>query len=158
VNSRTPRLSLLVLALSALSACSTDVGADEPPSVTGGAIELAVSETCTEVEEPKCVSVQGEKILLPSAFERANVENATAAEGQGPNTVDVTFTEDGSTVLHTLTEKAAGAKDSARLVVKIGGEIQSVVTVMEAVAEGRVQISFSPNISAQEAVDLIHEG
>lgn len=158
MHSRTTRLSLVMLALLVVSACSAGVVADERTSVTGGAIELAVSAACTEGADPKCILVKGENIVLPSAFERAGVEMATAAEGQGPNTVDVTFTKEGSTVLHTLTEEAAGAKDSARMVVKIGGEIQAVVTVMEAVDEGRVQISFSPDVSAQEALGLIQAG
>ena len=145
MTSRTRKISLVVLAVLALSACSAGVGANETPSATGGAIELAVAETCAKGSDPKCVSVKGEYVVLPSAFERAGVEDATAAEGQGPNTVDVTFTKEGATVLHTLTEKAARAKDSARLVLKIGGEIQSVVTVMQAVDNGRVQIGFSPD-------------
>lgn len=168
MTARTRKISLAVLAVLALSACSTGVGASETPSTnvgtietpsaTGGAIELSVAEVCAKGSDPKCVSVKGENVVLPSAFERASVEDATAAEGQGPNTVDVTFTKEGAAVLHTLTEKAARAKDSARLVMKIGGEIQSVVTVMEAVKEDRVQIDFSPDISAQEAIDLIHAG
>ena len=158
MTARTRKISLAVLAVLALSACSTGVGASETPSATGGAIELSVAEVCAKGSDPKCVSVKGENVVLPSAFERAGVEDATAAEGQGPNTVDVTFTKEGATVLHTLTEKAARAKDSARLVLKVGGEIQSVVTVMEAVDNGRVQIGFSPDISAQEAIDLIHAG
>jgi hypothetical protein len=158
MTARTRRISLAVLALLALSGCSAGVGADETPAATGGAIELAVSETCTEGADPKCVSVKGEHVVLPSAFERAAVEDATAAEGQGPNTVDVTFTKEGSMVLRTLTEKAARAGDSTRLVMKIGGEIQAVVTVMQAVDDGRVQIDLSPHKSAQEALDLIHAG
>ena len=119
---------------------------------------MAVAEACAKGSDPKCVSVKGEHVVLPAAFERAGVEDATASEGQGPNTVDVTFTKEGATVLHTLTEKAARAGDSARLVVKIGGEIQAVVTVMQAVDNGRVQIGLSPEESAQEAIDLIHGG
>lgn len=156
--SRTRKISLAALALLALSACSTGVGANEKPSTTGGSIELAVSETCAEGSSPKCVSVKGENVVLPSTFERAAVEKATAAEGQGLNAVDVMFTKEGATVLHALTEKAAQSEGSARLVMKIGGEIQSVVTVIEAIKEDHVQIDFSPNKSAQDAIDLIHAG
>ncbi|MGP5732960.1 hypothetical protein [Arthrobacter rhombi] len=119
---------------------------------------MAVSEACAKGSDPECVPVKGDYVVLPSAFERADVKNATAAEGQGPNTVDVTFTKEGATVLHTLTEKAARANDSARLVMKSGGEIQAVVAVKEAVKEDHVQIDFSPDKSAQEAIDLIQAG
>ncbi|WP_417234597.1 hypothetical protein [Arthrobacter sp.] len=145
-----------LLALLAFNACSADDGGNEPPSATEGGIELAVSATCAEGSDPKCVSIKGSYIERPSTFDRAAVENATAAEGQGPNVIDVTFTKEGATVFQALTEKAARAKDSARLVMKIGGEIQSVVTVMEPVKEDHVQVVFSPDKSAQEAIDLIH--
>lgn len=158
MTARTRKISVAVLAVLALSACSTGVGASEAPPDIGGAIELAVAEVCAKGSDPKCVSVKGENVVLPSAFERAGVEEATAAEDQGPNAVDVTFTKEGAAVLHTLTEKASRAKNSTRLVMKIGGEIQSVVTVMEAVKEDRVQIDFSSDLSAQEAIDLIRAG
>ena len=119
---------------------------------------MAVAKVCVEGTDPKCVSAMDESIMLPSAFERAGVDNATVAEGQGPNTVDVTFTEDGATALHTVTEEAARDGDSVRLVIKIGGEIQAVVSVMQAIVDGRTQISFTPDVSAQEGIDLIRAG
>ncbi|MGJ3403787.1 hypothetical protein [Glutamicibacter sp. Je.9.36] len=158
MTARTRKISLAVLAVLTLSACSTGVGASETSSAAGGAIELSVAEVCTKKSDPKCVSVKGENVVFPSAFEPAGVEDATAADGQGSNTVDVTLTKEGATALHALTEKAARANDSARLILKIGGEIQAVVTVMEPIDDGRVQIDFSPDLSAQEAIDLIHAG
>ena len=155
--SRTPRFALVVLVVLALSACSAAGSAEERPSVTGGTIELAVSETCTEVS-PQCVSVNGENVVLPSAFERAGVEDAAVAEGEGQNAVDVTFSDDGQAVLHALTEKAAQAGTAARLVMKIGGELQAAVAVMQALEGDHLQINLSPKDSAQEVVDLIHEG
>ena len=75
----------------ALSGCSAAVGTDDTASAPGGSIELAVSETCADETSPNCIAVDGEKIVSPSAFERANVEDATIAEGAGQNAVDVTF-------------------------------------------------------------------
>ena len=158
MNSRIPKISLVIFALLALSACSTEVGTNAATSTGGGAIELAVTEACVEGTDPKCVSVMGDSIVLPSAFERAGVDGATAAQGQGANTVDVTFTEDGATVLRTMTEEAAQAGGSARLVMKFGEEIQAVVTVMQAIEDGRTQIDLAPEVSAQEGLDLIRAG
>ncbi|MBG6060062.1 hypothetical protein RCH16_003519 [Cryobacterium sp. MP_M5] len=86
------------------------------------------------------------------------MKDATIAEGEGSNAVDVTFTEDGAVVFNALTVKAVQAGDSARLIIKIGGEIQAAVVVMEAMEGDHVQISVSPDDNAQKIVDLIHKG
>ena len=156
--SRTPRLSLVVLVVLALSGCSAGVGASDTASANGGAIELAVSQTCADGADPQCVQVNGEDVVLPSAFERAGAEDATIAEGEGQNTVDVTFTEDGAVVFNALTVKAVQAGDSARLIIKIGGEIQAAVVVMDALKGDHVQIGVSRDDNAQRIVDLIHKG
>ena len=156
--SRTPRLSLVVLIVLALSGCSAGVGASDTASATGGAIELAVSETCADGADPQCVQVNGENVVFPSALKRAGVKDATIAEGEGQNAVDVTFTEEGAIVFNALTVKAVQAGDSARLIIKIGGEIQAAVVVMEAMEGDQVQISVSPDDNAQKIVDLIHKG
>lgn len=158
MTSRTPKLFLVVVAVMALSACSAAVGSDETSSATGGTIELAVSETCAAGSDSQCVLVNGENVVLPSAFERADVEDAAVADDDGQNAVGVTFDEDGAAVLHALTEKAAGAGDTARLVIKIGGEIQTAVRVMQASEDDYVQIVLSPDDNAQDVVDLIHGG
>lgn len=158
MNSLTPRLALAALSMLALSACTANAGGNQSPSATGGAVEVAVSETCAAGSDPKCVLVKGENVVLPSTFERVGVKNASAAEDQGPNTVDVTFTKDGTKIFHALTEKAAQARNTERLLLKIGGEVQAVVTVMQAIDNGRVQIDFSPDHSSQEAIDLILAG
>ncbi|MET3768901.1 hypothetical protein ABIB15_001587 [Marisediminicola sp. UYEF4] len=158
LNSRTPWLSLIALVVLVLSACSAADGAEEGSSVTGGAIELAVSETCTDVSDPQCVSVNGVNVVLPSVFERANVEDAVVAAVEGQNAVDVTFSSDGEVVFNTLSDKAAQAGDAARLVMKIGGKIQAAVTVMQALDGNQMQIILSPEESAQEVVDLIRAG
>ena len=119
---------------------------------------MAVSETCADGADPQCVQVNGENVVLPSALERAGVKDATIAEGEGQNAVDVTFTEDGAIVFNALTVKAVQAGDSARLIIKIGGEIQAAAVVMEALEDDHVQISIAPDDNAQRIVDLIHKG
>ena len=156
--SRTSRLSLVLLVVLVLSGCSAGVGTGDSASAAGGAIELAVSQTCADGADPQCVQVNGENVVLPSALERAGVKDATIAEGEGQNAVDVTFTEDGAIVFNALTVKAVQAGDSARLIIKIGGEIQAAVVVMEAMEGAHVQISVSPDDNAQEVVDLIQKG
>lgn len=158
MNPLTPRLALAVLTMLALSACSPNADGSQTPSDTGAAVEAAVSETCVAGSDPKCVLVKGENVVLPSDFERVGVKNVSAAGDQSPNTVDVTFTKDGTKVFRALTEKAAQTGSSERLLLKIGGEVQAVVTVMQAIDNGRVQIDFSPDHSAQEAIDLIQAG
>lgn len=156
--SHIPRLPLLLLVVLALSGCSTAGGTGDIASAPGGSIEFAVSETCTDEANPKCIAVNGETVVSPSAFERADVEDATIAEGAGQNAVDVTFNEEGAVVFHALTDKAIQAGDSARLVIKIGGEIQAAVRVMEAIEDDHVQILISPEDSATEIIDRIHKG
>lgn len=156
MSSRTPRITLVVLALFALSACSATTDSEASPA-TGGIIEMAVSETCTEGADSECVSVNGANVLLPSAFEQAGVKDSSISDN-GQNAIDVTFNKDGTKVFHSLTEQAAGAGDSARLVIKIGGELQAAVTVMDALEGDQVQIGLSSDDDAQEIVDLIQGG
>jgi len=146
-------LCLLVPVLLTLSACSTAGGRDGASSRVGGAIELAVSETCTEGSDSQCVLVNSQHIMLPSAFQRAGVEAAAVAQGERQNAVDVTFTDDGAAILHTLTEQAAGG--TGRLVMKISDEIVVAVMVAEALKGKQLQIALSPDDDAQEIVNLI---
>ena len=158
MNSRTLSVVSVVLAALALSACSSTPGIATTPTIAGGAIELAVSQTCAASSDPQCVAVNGENVVLPGAFERAGVGDAVVAEGEGRNAVDVTFSEDGAVVFHALTEKAAGAGSTARLVMRIGGELKAAVVVMQAMEGDQVQIGLSPDDNAQGVVDLIRRG
>ncbi|MDH6236570.1 hypothetical protein [Cryobacterium sp. CG_9.6] len=153
MTSRTRGLYLLIPMLLALSACTGVEGSAETPPNTGGAIELAVTDTCAEAADAQCVSVNGESIVLPSTFQRAGVKDVAVAQSEGQNAVDVTFTQGGATLLHTLTEQAT--TETARLVVKVGDELVSAVTVMEPVEGDQLRITLSPDDSAQNIVDLI---
>ena len=151
---RTSRLTLAAFMLVALSACSSSAGADETASGTRGAIDVAVSDTCIAGSDSHCVLVDGDSVLLPSTFREAGVKSASVAE-DGQSAVDVTFTEDGAKVWQDLTEEAIGAGDSARLLIKVGGELQSAGRVMETMKGDQVQIALGPDESAQDLVDLI---
>lgn len=157
MTSRTSGLALVALAVLVLGACSAADGDGVASADAGGMIEMAVSETCTDLSE-SCVLVNGTSVVLPAAFEEAGVKEASVAASD-QSVVDVTFTEDGAEVLHDLTEEAAGAGDPARLmVIRIGGELRSAVMVMEALTGDQVQIGLSPEADAQEMVDLIRAG
>ncbi|WP_146215726.1 SecDF P1 head subdomain-containing protein [Cryobacterium arcticum] len=80
-------------------------------------------------------------------------ESSVAESGQ--SAVDVTFTKDGAKVWQELTEEAVGTGDSARLLVKVGDKLQSVVRVMDAMKGDQAQIVPGTDGSAQDVVDLI---
>ncbi|ANP71764.1 hypothetical protein PA27867_0797 [Cryobacterium arcticum] len=115
---------------------------------------MAVSDTCIAGSDSQCVLVDGDSVLLPSTFREAGVKSSSVAEG-GQSAVDVTFTEDGAKVWQELTEEAVRAGDSARLLIKVGGEVQTAVRVMEAMKGDQVQIALGTDESAQDLVDLI---
>lgn len=157
MTSRTARLRLVapaVLAVVALSACSATAGAEEASPGAGHTIEMAVSELCTDAAASECVTVNGDAVVLPTAFDQAGVESASVAE-DGQNAIDVTFTAAGAEVLHALTEQAAVAGNTARLVIRIGGELRAAVVVMQALEGDEVQIGLSEENSAPELVELI---
>jgi preprotein translocase subunit SecD len=155
MTSRSPTLALLAVIGLALSGCSAADGADRAAPDTGGTIELAVSQTCADTADPQCVLVDGQSVVLPTGFEKAAVLQATVSDGDGQHAVAVTFDDDGATVLRALTEKAAGGGTEARLLIRIAGEIESAVVVMEALEGDEVQISLSPDDNAQDLVDRI---
>jgi hypothetical protein len=158
MTSRTPALALAALVVLVLGACSAADGAGTASSDAGGMIEMAVSETCDDVSDSQCVSVNGTSVVAPAEFQEAGVEEASVAESD-QSVVEVTFTDDGAEVLHALTEEAAGTGDLARLVViRVGGELQAAVMVMEALTGNQVQIGLAPEADAQELVDLIQAG
>ena len=149
------RLSLAVATLMTLSACA-GTGGDDPTQISGGAIELAVSVTCTE--EPQCITVNGQNVLAPSEFDRAEVDTASVAKKETQNAVDVRLTDDGKIVLQSLTEAASLAGSSARLVFKIGDEPVAAVAVPEALTGNQIQIVLAPGDSVEEILELIRRG
>ena len=156
MTSRTPMLTSAVIAVVLLSACST-AGADQTPSGTGGTIEMAITDVCAEASDTGCVVVNGTSVVAPTGFEQAGVTSARVADG-AQNAVEVTFDQDGAEILHALTEEAAGAGEAVRLVIRIGGELQAAVVVMEALVGDQAQIGLAPDESAQDIVDLIQGG
>jgi preprotein translocase subunit SecD len=158
VISRMRWLPLILLVVLALSACSTPVATHTTSPASAAAIYLAVSKTCVEGSGPECVSVNGENVLVPGAFQRAGVTKVSFAEGDTQNEVNVTLSKDGTTVFHALTKKAAQAGNSARLVLKAGHEMLAADVVRQALTGSHVQIVFPRGGAAQKAADLIREG
>jgi hypothetical protein len=163
MTSRTRSFPLVALIGLALCGCSPAVGADAPAASApatnaGGSVEMAVSETCTDMADPQCVSVNGQDVLLPPAFEKAGVVAAAVADVAGQNGVDVTFDEAGATVLQALTKEAAEAGADARLLIRIGGELQSAVVVLEALEGAEAQIVLARDDDAQDLVDQLLAG
>lgn len=155
MDPRTRGLSLLALVALAVSGCSAEVESGEPAESSDGSIELAVSETCAEGSDPRCVPIDGQYVMSPATFEPATVEKVAVAENDGKSAVDLTFTEDGAAVLKSLTEEAVQAGDDARLVMKIGDEMRSAVAVPGPVTGDAMTIPLSAADSAQDVVDLI---
>ena len=149
MTSRTPRFFAVALAMVTLSACSATAGTTGESSGPGGSIELAISETCTVGSDSDCVSVTGDSVVLPSEFERADVKDSRVAD---TTAVEVTFSSAGAEVFRSLTAEAAGAGDSARLVIKIGGELRAAVMVMQELDGDQVQIALSPDDNAEEII------
>ena len=158
MNNRTRGLSLLALIGLALGGCSAAVESGPTSETPGGAIELAVSETCLEGSSSQCVLVEGEYIVSPAAFKTATVVEAVASERDGQNTVNVTFTNAGASIVNSLTTEAVQAGGEARLVMRIGDEIRAAVTVAEPLTGESLLIALSPEDSGQQVVDLIKKG
>ncbi|MCW4464745.1 hypothetical protein OK351_04395 [Glutamicibacter sp. MNS18] len=150
-------LPVLALLMVGLSSCSAS-GVDATGTGSAGVLELAVAETCADGSAPECVPVNGEHLVLPPSFEQAGVRDATVAEGQGTATIEVIFTEDGGRILQDLSSQAVESGDSSRLAIKVGDEIRASVVVMDVIKENRVQMSFGSEESAQEILELIHDG
>lgn len=152
---RRRRLALVVLVSLSLCGCSAGAGNGEPSASDVGTIELGVSEACSEGSDPQCIEVGGEYVVRPSEFEDAAVEDAAVSEGSQQNAVLVTFTEEGASIVNTLTNQAAQAGSEARLIFKIEGEMRAAVMVMEPLDGDQVTIALAPEESAQELVELL---
>lgn len=147
---------VIVPAVLALSACAGPVAVDSPSIASGGAIELAVSESCAEGSSSQCISVGGQSVVLPTEFDKAGVGSSSVVRDGGQNAVDVTFSDDGAKVFHSLTKQAADAGSTARLVIKIGDKIQAAVSVLEAMTSNDVRIILPAGDSPQKVLELIH--
>ena len=165
MNTRTAWVSLAAVMMLALSACTatgeTATGDTvEQPATSGGAIELAVSESCEQGSSDDCIALGDSFIVLPTDFERAEIASAEAIESDDSASpgVAVTFTNDGAAVLESLSATAASA--SSRLVVKVSEEIISAPMVAEPLTGNYLRIVLSPEtgLDADEVVALIQAG
>ncbi|CAM3448398.1 hypothetical protein OCAE111667_10350 [Occultella aeris] len=153
-------VGLLVLVASACSAGGA--GGGPPPPPTGGAIELAVAQSCTPGSSADCVQVNGEHVEVGAAqFSRAGVADAVAVPDAGDHdSVDLTLDPDGTAVLQDLSAQAAGAGETARLVIRVGETLVSAAAVPEPLEEptGTVRIALPEGTSADDVVELILAG
>ncbi|MBZ2195771.1 hypothetical protein [Occultella gossypii] len=153
-------VGLLVLVVSACSAGGTGDG--PTPTPTGGAVELAVAQACTAGSGADCVPVNGEHVEVSAAeFSRAGVAEATAVPDAGEgDAVDLTFDPDGAAVLQELSAQAAGAGETARLVIRVGETLVSAAAVPEPLEEaaGNVRIALPDGTSAADVVEEIRAG
>lgn len=157
MGSQVCRLSAVGLLILAMSGCSAGDGSGEsgPPAGEGG-IEMAVSQTCTSGSAPECVSVNGEYVMIIEAdFVHAGVETAEAVSDGTTDAVDVTFDEDGAKVFEALTAEAAESAGTARLVIKVGEEVLSAVTVVEPMQGDTAVIALPPGADPDELAEVI---
>jgi hypothetical protein len=144
--------AVVALAVLVLSGCAQGVAADS--STTGGAIEVAVTKTCTEDASADCVEINGEKVLVTDdAFRRVDLEAVSAADDQSGNAVDVELTQDGAAVLAASTTAASEAGEDARLVIRAGGEVVAAVKVIEPISDDHVVIALPSDVTVQEFAD-----
>jgi hypothetical protein len=97
-------------------------------------------------------------VVVPDVFQAAGVEDAAVADSDGQNAVTVTFDTEGAAVLQALTTETAEAGTDARLLIRIGGELQAAVTVLEPLDGAEAQTGLAPDEDAQELVDRILQG
>lgn len=152
---RTSRVAILVLASLVLGGCTATADTDTASSPAGGTIELAISRTCNEGSDSRCLPVGDEHVMRPSGYDEAAVEKAVVSGDKQQNAVHITFTDDGAEVLTDLTTRAADAGSESRLLLKIGGEIRAAVRVEEPLSGERVTIGLAPEDDPQEVVELI---
>ncbi|MEA9985796.1 hypothetical protein QN358_11010 [Subtercola sp. RTI3] len=67
----------------------------------------------------------------------------------------VTFTDDGSTVMKSVTQQAVQAGKTARLIIRASGEVIAAPVVLAPIEGRETRIAVSPDTDAQAIVDLI---
>src|SRR5690625_42584 len=142
---------------------STDAyraGIDEAASLSGGTIELAVSQTCTGGSESECMLVNDEPVTIdPSQFVSAGVEEAYVAyDGASSEVVHVKFDDQGTSSLQSISAQVAEVGEEGRLVVKVGEEVLSAIRVPAAISGSDVQIELHEDTTAVSVLELIRGG
>ncbi|MFF2371874.1 hypothetical protein [Agromyces sp. NPDC058110] len=157
MGSQVCRLSAVGLLILAMAGCTAGSGSAEGGTQAGeGGLEMAVSQTCEVGSEPECVSVNGEYVLLVDAdFVRAGVETAEAVSDGTTDAVSVKFDEDGAGVFQTLTAEAAESAGTARLVIRVGDEVLSAVTVVQPMQGDTAVIALPPGADPDELAGAI---
>ncbi|MFF2389592.1 hypothetical protein [Agromyces sp. NPDC058104] len=154
------KYSAVALLFVATSGCTTGGTTGDSPgersTAEPGGIEMSVAQTCRSGSAPECISVNGEyMMILESDFLRAGVETAEAVEDDTINALDVTFDDDGAGVFQELTAEAAASEGTALLVIKVGDEVLSAVTVVEPMHGDTAMIVLPPDADANELARML---
>lgn len=142
---------------------STDsyrAGTDATASSDRGAIELAVSQTCTPGSEPECTPVNDEHVTVdPSQFVSVGVEEASAvSDGEEDDALHLRLDDDGTSALRSLSAQVVDVGEEGRLVVKVGEQVLSAVRVPAAIDGSDVQIALPQATTAESVIDLVQGG
>lgn len=139
----------VVLVAFALSGCAQGGAGDS--TAPGGAIEVAVTQTCAAGSSPDCAEINGEHVLVTDGdFEKVDLKSVSAAGDQAGNAVELELTPNGAAVLAASSTAASKAGDEARLVIRVGDKLMSAVKVMEPVTDDHVTIALPSDVTARE--------
>lgn len=160
MSSRIWKYSAVGLLLVATSGCTTGGTTGDSPgersTAEPGGIEMSVAQTCRSGSAPECVSVNGEYVMiLESDFLRVGVETAEAVADDTTNAVDVTFDDAGADVFQELTAEAAASGGTARLVIRVGDEVLSAVTVVEPMHGDTAVIALPPDTNPNDLARML---
>lgn len=159
----TKKLTLVISLLAALTGCSSDGSSEDnattpPPAsddavnATSGALELAVSQTCSPGSDPQCIPYYDEHILVvPTALERAAVESASGDPSAGEfDMITVQLDSAGTEVVQRMTAEALQAGDRTRLVMKVGDTVISAARVRGELRTDHMQVALPPDAPTQD--------
>jgi hypothetical protein len=144
-----------------LGACGRADAGNPVPSTSGrgGALELAVSQTCTPGSRPDCTAVADEHVVVtPSGFARIGVTSATPA-ADGSAAVYVVLDTEGARAFSAIAGQVAEEEgDGGRLVLRVDGEVLSAVRVPEPMSLTRLEIAVPDHLRAEDVARQINDG
>ena len=143
-----------------LGACGQAKAGDPVASTSdrGGAIGLAVSQTCTPGSRPDCEAIGDEYVIVaPSDFARVGVTTATPAP-DGSGAVDLVLDAEGARAFSEASGQVAQKGDDGRLVLSVEAEVLSAVRVPTPVAVKHMQISLPDHLRAEDVARQISGG
>lgn len=121
----------------------------------GGSIGVAISETCEAGADPDCINVGNQYVIQPSEFSEASVENASPRVEEQQKSVDITLTDEGAKTLNDLSTQAMDAGADTRLLLSVGDEILTAVTVQAPLSGDQVTLALSPEDDPDAIIERI---